>query len=143
MDNPQEVLFNFEGTSLDGFDEQKTRNWVLNAIREEGHEAGLIQFVFCDDDRLLEINQKYLNHNNLTDIITFNYNDEYGGISGDIFISVPRVRDNAAIYKASFEEELHRVIIHGVLHLLGYDDQDDTSLEEMRSKENYCLSLLP
>ncbi len=143
MDMPREILFSFEGTSLDGFNEQKTRNWVLNAIREEGREAGLIQFVFCDDDRLLEINQKYLNHNTLTDIITFNYNDEYDGISGDIFISITRVHENAATYNVGFENELHRVIIHGVLHLLGYDDQEDTLLNEMRSKENYYLSLLP
>lgn len=141
LQNTDNVFFSFEGTSLDQFNEQKTREWILNTIHTEGYQAGMIQVVFCDDEYVLEINRKYLNHNTYTDIITFNYNDEYEGIGGDIFISLPRVKENAQQFGIQFDEELHRVIIHGILHLLGYDDQDNTSTLEMRSKENYYLSL--
>lgn len=140
--NHQDILFNFEKVAIKGFDEEATRSWIVYAIENEGQRAGMIQFVFCDDIQLLKINQDYLNHDTFTDIITFNYNDEYEGIGGDIFISVDRVRENAKEFNANFKNELHRVIIHGILHLLGYDDQDDRTREEMRTKENYYLSLL-
>ncbi len=144
--NPQsdryEILFTFENIAIKGFNQQETRNWIIDTINKEGHAPGIIQFIFCDDNQLLKINQDYLNHNTLTDIVTFNYNDEFEGISGDIFISVDRVRENAEDYNVTFIEELHRVIIHGILHLLGFDDQDDRTREAIRAKENYYLSLL-
>ncbi len=140
--NHLNVLFSFEGTIIEDFNEERASEWIVDVIKREGSNAAFIQIVFCNDEYLLDINQKYLNHDTFTDIITFNYNDEFDGIGGDIFISIPRIRDNAVTYRQSFEEELHRVIIHGVLHLLGYDDQDDTSRNEMRAKENYYLSLL-
>lgn len=139
--NSSDILFSFEEISIGDFDETIARDWVIKTILEEGGEPGIIQFIFSDDERLLEINQTYLGHDTLTDIITFNYNDEYEGISGDIFISIPRVRENAVSFDVSFENELYRVIIHGILHLLGYDDQNDTSSIQMRAKENYYLSL--
>lgn len=137
-----EILFSFEKTSIEEFDEIGIRNWILAAIQEEGKITGMIQFVFCDDDQLLQINQEFLNHDTLTDIITFNYNDEFAGVNGDIFISIDRVKENATEYDVPFDKELYRVIIHGILHLLGYDDQDDSSRTAMRKKENYYLSLL-
>ena len=137
-----EILFSFEKTSVEEFDEIRIRHWILTTIQEEGKNAGMIQFVFCDDDQLLQINRDFLNHDTLTDIITFNYNDEFAGVSGDIFISVDRVKENAAEYDVPFDKELYRVIIHGILHLLGYDDQDDSSRTAMRKIENYYLSLL-
>lgn len=140
-ENP-EILFSFEKTSVEEFDEIGIRNWILAAIQEEGKITGMIQFVFCDDDQLLQINQEFLNHDTLTDIITFNYNDEFAGVNGDIFISIDRVKENATEYDVPFDKELYRVIIHGILHLLGYDDQDDSSRTAMRKKENYYLSLL-
>lgn len=136
------VLFTFEKVAIEAFNEHLARTWIESVIKNEGQAAGIIQFIFCTDNRLLKINQDYLNHNTLTDIITFNYNDEYDGVSGDIFISIDRVRENAEKYKEDFANELHRVIIHGILHLLGYDDQDNRSRTVMRQKENYYLSLL-
>ena len=136
------VLFTFEKVAIGDFSEHLARTWIESVIKNEGQTAGIIQFIFCTDNRLLKINQDYLNHNTLTDIITFNYNDEYDGVSGDIFISIDRVRENSEKYKEDFTNELHRVIIHGILHLLGYDDQDNRSRTVMRQKENYYLSLL-
>jgi len=105
---------------------------------------GVLQFIFCDDEYLLSINKKYLQHDEYTDIITFDYSEEYPqGVSGDIFISYTRVRDNARLYDVTDLEETYRVMVHGVLHLLGYDDGDDEARELMQAKENYYLSLIP
>ena len=127
--------------SISGFNKSKVKSWLNSAIHNEGAKPGTIQFIILDDNELLELNRTYLNHDTLTDIITFNYNAEFGGISGDIFISYDRVHDNAERYDVSPVEELLRVMIHGILHLLGYDDHDATSKELMRSRENYYLSL--
>ncbi len=140
--NRHDIFFNFEKATIKGFNKHETRIWITSAIKNEGQIPGVIQFVFCDDSQLLRINREYLNHDTLTDIITFNYNDEYDGISGDIFISVDRVKENAQEYNVHFKMELHRVIIHGILHLLGFDDQEDMARKAMREKENYYLSLL-
>ncbi len=102
----------------------------------------MINVIFCDDSFLLEMNIKYLNHDTLTDIITFDYN-EGSAISGDIFISIERVRENAGIFSKSFAEELHRVIIHGVLHLCGYKDKSRKDQVVMRMKEETYLANLP
>lgn len=111
-------------------------------LEKENARPGMLQFIFCDDVYLLEINKKYLNHNDYTDVITFDYTDEFEGISGDIFISYPRVLENAEKYGATAGEELFRVMIHGVLHLLGYEDGDEAGRRQMKAKENYYLSLL-
>jgi len=119
----------------------KTRRWIQEVIQREGHSLNHLNFIFCSDAYLLEMNQQYLNHNTLTDIITFDNSEEEGSIEGDIFISVERVRENAASIGVSFDDELHRVIIHGVLHLLGYPDKSAAEKTRMRKKEDACLSL--
>ena len=141
MEAFSEIAFHFEGVNVPGFDDQKFRDWTERVIREEGQAPGLLNFVFCDDEYLLELNKKYLNHHTLTDIITFDYAEEMEGLSGDIFISVDRVRDNAEQLEVSFHDELRRVVIHGVLHLLGYKDKTAAQKARMREKENYYLTL--
>ena len=116
--------------------------WIVKTIESEEHLTGNINYIFCSDNYILDINRKYLNHDYFTDIITFNY-CEGNIISGDIFISVDTVTTNAKEYKQLFENELNRVIIHGVLHLLGYNDKSETELFEMRQKEDFYLNLLP
>ena len=116
----------------------RLRNWITNTIKEENKRIGELTFIFCSDAYLLSINQEYLNHNTYTDIITFN-NSEDDRIIGDIFISLERVHENALRYKVSEEDELHRVMIHGTLHLLGYTDKGKDAKALMTSKENYYL----
>lgn len=101
---------------------------------------GAINIIFCSDNYILEVNMKYLQHDYFTDIITFDY-CEKDVLSGDLFISVDSVRENAAFYKTEFNDELNRVIVHGLLHLIGYDDHTDEEVAVMRSKEDYYLSL--
>jgi probable rRNA maturation factor len=120
---------------------ERLENWVLACIEKEGFTLGEVNYIFCDDAYLLNLNQTFLKHDTLTDIISFD-NTMGRLISGDIFISVERVRENATIYEVSFEEELHRVMIHGILHYMGYKDKTDDEKSGMRSKENECLSLL-
>lgn len=116
----------------------RLRNWITNTIKEENKRLGELTFIFCSDTYLLSINQEYLNHNTYTDIITFN-NSEDDRITGDIFISLERVHENALRFKVSEEDELHRVMIHGTLHLLGYTDKGKDAKALMTSKENYYL----
>jgi probable rRNA maturation factor len=118
----------------------KIKLWIKTIIDKEKHTLGTINYMFCNDDELLEINIKHLNHNTLTDIITFDYT-EHKTISSDIFISVDRVLENSIKFEVTFEEELHRVMIHGVLHLCGYKDQSKPDAELMRKKENWALKL--
>ena len=116
----------------------RLRNWITNTIKEENKRLGELTFIFCSDTYLLSINQEYLNHNTYTDIITFN-NSEDERITGDIFISLERVHENALRFKVSEEDELHRVMIHGTLHLLGYTDKGKDAKALMTNKENYYL----
>ncbi|MFZ4522329.1 MAG: rRNA maturation RNase YbeY [Bacteroidales bacterium] len=118
------------------------RNWILNAIEREGKNCGDLNFIFCDDEYLAELNYKYLNHKTLTDILTFSFDDEHGSLCGDIFISWPRVLENAGTFNQKPADELHRVIIHGVLHLIGYDDTNKKLKTIMTEKENFYLALL-
>ena len=115
-------------------------DWLSRVIISESKLEGDLNYIFCDDEYLLGINQQYLNHDTYTDIITFDYCDG-DTISGDIFISVERVKDNAQEYSVSFEEELHRVMAHGLLHLLGYKDKSDQEARLMREKENEKIKL--
>lgn len=118
------------------------RAWISETIIHEGKIPGEISVIFCDDSFLLEMNIKYLSHDTLTDIITFDYN-EGSMVSGDIFISVERVKENAGIFSKLFADELHRVIIHGVLHLCGYKDKSTKHQLVMRGKEEEYLSIFP
>ncbi len=136
------IEFYFEEVEISGFPEKETRDWVARTIQSEGGKPGDISFIFCNDAYLLELNEQYLQHDTLTDIITFDYCEETGLVSGDIFISLDRVRENAIELNLSPDEELKRVIIHGVLHLLGYKDKAPADEALMRQKENYYLTLL-
>lgn len=122
---------------------QKTpvRNWIVSTIEAEAHGLKELNFIFCSDAYLLEMNQGYLNHDTYTDIITFDNSDTPKKIVGDIFISVDRIRENAKNFEVSEKDELHRVIIHGVLHLLGYADKGKEKKAQMTDKENQYLSL--
>lgn len=119
----------------------KIRSWIKEVIVTEGYRLRELNFIFCDDDYLFQLNQQYLEHDTLTDIITFDNSLDDQSILGDIFISIERVNENALKYGATLVDELHRVIIHGVLHLLGYSDKGKVAGEAMRALENRYLSL--
>lgn len=116
------------------------KTWIKSTVEREKHLLGSLNYIFTSDESLLKINIEYLNHNTYTDIITFNYN-ENKKVSGDIFISIDRVKENAEKFEVSFEEELRRVMIHGVLHLCGYKDKTKADSDLMRKKENASLRL--
>lgn len=118
------------------------RQWISSTAQAENQNILPINFIFCTDEYLLSVNKEYLKHDYYTDIITFDYSDE-SGISGDIYISIDRIRANAKEIRTSSTDELHRVIIHGVLHLLGYKDKSVKDKEIMTQKEDYYLSLRP
>ena len=118
----------------------KVKQWVTAAIVEEGFKLREINYILCSDEYLLKINQEYLDHDTYTDIITFDNSEAKGLITGDIFISIPRVIENAGIFNTDVTTELHRVIIHGTLHLLGYKDKTPVSKEKMTQKENFYLA---
>jgi rRNA maturation RNase YbeY len=120
-------------------DSERTSEWIEQLIIEEGKEMGEITYIFCNDKFLLERNQKYLNHDTLTDIITFDY-CQGDIISSDIMISIDRVKENSTIFENSFSDELKRVMSHGILHLIGYNDHNEKDKEIMREKENYYIN---
>ena len=117
----------------------QNKKWLIQVISNEAKEEGDITYIFCDDDYLLEKNIRFLNHNTLTDVITFDY-CEGNSVSGDIFISIQRVKENSEVFKVDFLTELNRVMVHGLLHLLGYKDKTERESNLMRKKENYYLS---
>ncbi len=120
------------------------KQWITSVAKGKKRKVGDLGFVFCSDDFLLRLNKEYLNHDTLTDIITFDYSkdDNQLPISGDIYISIDRIRENAVKFNKSFENELHRVIIHGTLHLLGYADKTKAAKLEMTKQEDMALNLL-
>lgn len=120
---------------------RKTKLWLKNIIESEGFGLNQINYIFCSDEYLLSINQQYLNHDFYTDIITFDNSDEEQTIEGDIFISIDRIKENAEQLSKVFYEELLRVLVHGVLHLVGYDDHEDKDELLMREKEDSYISL--
>lgn len=121
--------------------EEQISGWIKDVIALEGHELGELNYTFVSDDELYRMNVEYLNHDTLTDIISFDYT--VGKVlQGDVFISVERVKDNAADFNVDFESELFRVIIHGVLHYCGYKDKTPKEKELMRSREDLYLSFL-
>lgn len=121
-------------------DQNRVKEWISTLIKRHGMSVGNIGYLFCDDSFLLEANNKYLNHDTLTDIITFDYVNG-NLVSGDIMISVERVSDNSVTFGVPFTDELHRVIIHGVLHLLGLGDKTDDEARIMRQREDEALAL--
>lgn len=124
------------------FDSEKVRQWIISVIEERGYFVGELYYYFCSDDALLDINRQRLGHDFYTDIVTFPLTESVPYISSEFCISLDRVAENARLFGHSFEHELHRVMIHGVLHLIGFDDLDDQARVLMRSMEEKCLSLL-
>ena len=124
-------------------DEARVHDWILTVIAEEALKASVINIIFCNDEYLLDLNQKFLDRDTLTDVIAFDYREEGGEVSGDVFISIERIRDNASQLQQSLDHELHRVLIHGILHLCGYSDKSIEEKAEMTSKEDKYLTLLP
>ena len=117
------------------------RQWITETIRAEGFRLKELNYIFCSDNYLLQINRQYLDHDTYTDIITFDNSDTEKVIIGDIFISAERIRENAEKFKVSEADELHRVIIHGALHLLGYTDKTPVTKQKMTEKEDFYLNL--
>lgn len=132
------ISYNYE-TEFFLKSETQLSDWILASVLEEKKRLGELNYIFCDDEYLLRINQDFLNHDTLTDIISFDYSVG-NELHGDIYISVDRVRENAKDYSVSFDEELARVMIHGVLHYCGYKDKTDDDQFIMTSKEDYYLA---
>ena len=132
--NSHEIKFTLKNRTV-------IKQWISSVIIKKKRKVGDLNFVFCSDEFLLTMNKQYLNHDTYTDIITFDYSkeDKTLPISGDIYISVDRVRENASKFDVAFENELHRVIIHGTLHLLGYADKTKAAKEEMTKQEDTAL----
>ena len=134
------IEFYCEETDFQLADENKIRTWIEKVAISESNEIGYVSFVFCSDDYLHKMNVEYLKHDTLTDIITFPY--KKNPIEGDVFISIDRVADNAKDFNQTFEHELHRVIIHGILHLCGYGDKTEVQEKKMRALEEKYLGQL-
>lgn len=115
------------------------RNWLHSVANERGFALSHVQYVFCSDDYLLNVNRDFLHHDYFTDIITFDLSEKKGEICSEIYISIPRVKDNAITYGVSFYDELHRVLAHGILHLCGLKDKTAKQEKEMRKAENHAL----
>ena len=133
------IEFNYE-TEFTIENEGAISNWISDVIKSENKKVGEINYIFCDDEYLLQINQEHLQHDFYTDIISFDYTVG-NEINGDVFVSVERVKDNAVDFNVSFEEELKRVLVHGVLHYCGYKDKSEADVLLMRSKEDEKIAM--
>ena len=131
----EDISFNLNNRSLNN-------RWLKFVASSEVRRLGAVNIIFCSDNYLLDVNVKYLHHDYFTDIITFDY-CEGNVLSGDLFISLDSVRENASFFGVDFTDELNRVMVHGILHLIGYDDHTEEEQKVMRSKEDYYLSLRP
>lgn len=134
------ITYHCEDISFDLKSKLLNNRWIKTVCSSESKKLGDIAFIFCSDDYILDVNVKYLGHDYYTDIITFDY-CEGDRISGDLFISIDSVRDNAEHFGVDFETELNRVMVHGVLHLIGYDDHNDEDIKMMRAKEDYYINV--
>ena len=137
------ALINFftEEISFKLLHPRKTSAWIKKVVAKEKASISEVNLIFCSDDYLLEKNIEYLNHKTYTDIITFDYTEGSGPLEGDIFISIDRIKENAEKFSRPFDDELHRVIIHGILHLIGYNDKTPEEKTQIRKKEDASLSL--
>ncbi|MCM1176868.1 MAG: rRNA maturation RNase YbeY [Bacteroidales bacterium] len=133
------ISYYFEDTDFIFKGKARNNRWLRIVAESEIRRIGNISIIFCSDNYILDINQRYLGHDYFTDIITFDYCED-DRLSGDLFISVDSVRENAVEYGTEFADELNRVIVHGLLHLIGYDDHTEEDVAQMRAKENYYLS---
>ena len=136
------VFFHFTDAHFNLKEKNSFKKWINSEILRNPYKTGRINIIFCSDDYLLEINRKHLDHDYYTDIITFNFNDGKI-ISGDLFISVDRIKENSLVFKSDFKDELKRVIIHGVLHLLGNDDHTTDLKRKIHVLEDEALSRFP
>ena len=135
------IRFSVQSGAFELPEPQKVKNWVAEVVKRRGKQVGNINYLFCDDEYLLSINRQYLGHDYYTDIITFDHS-EGDKIAGDIVISLDTVRTNAEQFNQPYERELHRVIIHGILHLCGINDKGPGEREIMEKNENEALALL-
>lgn len=134
------ISYNTDGVKMPAIKKRANNNWIKAVVECYGKKVGDIAYIFVDDEKILEVNKQYLQHDYYTDIITFDYSEE-NVISGDLFISLDTVRTNAQQVDATYEEELLRVIIHGILHLCGIDDKGPGEREIMEAAENKALAL--
>ena len=137
------IQFFYEEVDFVLENEKRILKWIIDVISSEKLDAGVVNIIFCPDDYLLDLNQRFLNRDTLTDVIAFDYAEDDGNISGDIFISIDRIKDNAEKFNIRMDQELYRVLIHGILHLCGYTDKGDEDKSEMTALEDKYLSLLP
>ena len=135
------VNFFYEDDFNLSLNKKEVRFWIKNVVKKENKKLSYLNFVFCTDSYLLELTQKYLKHNSLTDVIAFDFSESKKTIEGDVYISVDRVKENAKKYSPSFKKELLRVLLHGVLHLIGYKDKTKEQKKIMASKENVFVSV--
>ena len=135
------ITYQTEGTQMPSIKKRETTEWVKQVAASYGKKVGEIAYIFCSDEKILEVNRQYLEHDYYTDIITFDYT-ESNRISGDLFISLDTVRTNAEQFSQPYERELHRVIIHGILHLCGINDKGPGEREIMEEAENKALALI-
>ena len=140
MELASRITYTCEDIDFDFSEEKKTSLWINQIAENQDKIIGFIDYIFCSDEHLYKINKEHLKHETFTDIITFNYN-EGEEISADILISIDRIKENADKFATSFSEELHRVIIHGVLHLIGFNDKTEKEQQLMTEKENESLKL--
>ncbi|NWJ52725.1 MAG: rRNA maturation RNase YbeY [Bacteroidetes bacterium] len=138
----ERIQFHYQEIKVPLKDKKTIREWIVGAITREGKKTGDIDYIFCTDEILLKLNQEYLQHDDYTDVITFDYTDE-NRVSGDIFISYERIVENATELNIATEDELKRVMIHGVLHLCGYKDKNPVDKKRMTEKENEHLAFHP
>lgn len=136
-----EISYTTDGVEMPSFDTQRIENWIVSVARGFGKTVGSVTYIFCNDDKILEVNRKYINHDYYTDVITFDYSRPMR-ISGDVFISLDTVRSNAILLGKTYDNELMRVIIHGILHLCGVDDKGPGEREIMERHEDEALALL-
>lgn len=134
------IIFNAENIDFPKIKKRETANWIKSVAKSYGKETGDISYLFCTDEKMLEVNRQYLKHDFYTDIITFDYS-EGNRISGDIYISLETVLSNSKKYSVNFDEELHRVIVHGILHLCGLNDKSEAEHQQMKEAEDKALNL--
>ena len=135
------ITYNVDGVKMPKIKKRETTAWIKAVVAAHGRKTGEIGYMFVDDDKILEVNNEYLGRNSYTDVITFDY-DEADVVSGDIVISLDTVRTNAELFGKTYDDELHRVIIHGILHLCGINDKGPGEREIMEAEENKALALL-
>jgi rRNA maturation RNase YbeY len=143
MSDSPKIFFFCEEVNFTLNEKRKIREWIIKAAENEDYKIGVLNYIFTSDNILLQLNREYLNHSTLTDIITFDLSENDGEITGDIYISIDRAKENAREFKVSLSNEVNRLLIHGVLHLIGYKDKSTEDKQEMRAKEEFYLSLPP